>query len=150
MRATLALISGLLMALPLAAHAQVQSLCDALTTIMPGANSGFKGIKQEKTDKDLWAVAVNLPYAHECEVRKDDKEYSYACYYRVGDGHSAQAEMDNYADNIAACRPDMERSDFKDDTGSLRSLDSAQASINLSYNAHYPTEFTVYIEPAGS
>ncbi|ESQ87732.1 hypothetical protein ABAC460_18840 [Asticcacaulis sp. AC460] len=132
--------------LPVAAHAQDQVLCDALSNIMPGANSGFNGIKGQKTDKNLWAVAVNLPYAHECELRydKDDKSYSYACYFRVDPSRSAVAEMANYATNINACRPDMVRSG----EGEFIELEAPQGQVLLSFNDSYPTEFNVYIEAA--
>ena len=130
--------------LPVAVHAQDQALCDALNTIMPGANSGFNGVKGQKTDKNLWAVRINLPYAHECELRydKDDKAYSYACYFRVDPSRDAMTEMANYATNVNACRPDMVRSG----EGEYIELEAPQGKVLLSFNDSYPTEFSVYIE----
>ena len=132
--------------LPIAVHAEDAALCSALGNIMPGANSGFAGIKRQKTDKDIFAVALNLPYAHECELRydRDDKTYDYACYFHTnGDG---KAIMKDYADNVAACRPDMTR--YTSDVQDYISFEAPQGRINLSWGDNWPSEFNVYIEEA--
>ncbi len=128
------------------AKAEDAALCDALANIMPGANSGFSGIKRQKTDKDLYAVAVNLPYAHECELRydRDDKTYDYACYFRVNSDGKGNMKM--YADNVAACRPDMTR--YTSDEQDFITFDAPQGHISLSFGSNWPNEFNVYIEQA--
>ena len=129
-----------------AAHAQDQGVCEALNNIMPGANSGFAGLKGEKTYKDVYAATYNLPYAHECELRwdRDDKYMSYVCYYRIGDDRDAKAEMANYATNVATCRPDMVRSG----EGDYIEVEGPQGNVQFSFNDHYPHEFGIYIVPA--
>lgn len=138
---------GLVLAsLPIAAHAEDAALCNALGNIMPGANSGFSGLKGQKTDKDIYAVALNLPYAHECELRydRDDKTYDYACYFRTNG--SGKAVMKDYADNVAACRPDMVR--YTAEAQDYITFEAPQGKITLSYGDHYPSEFNVYIGEA--
>ena len=129
-----------------AAYAQDQGVCEALNNIMPGANSGFSGLKGEKTYKDVYAATYNLPYAHECELRydRDDKYMSYVCYYRIGADRDAKAEMANYATNVAACRPDMVRSG----EGDYIEVEGPQGNVQFSFNDSYPHEFGIYIVPA--
>ena len=135
-----------LFALPLCAHAQDQGLCTALDNILPGANSGFAGIKAEKTDKDLFAVTQILPYAHECELRYDrhEKTMTYACYFRIDAGRDAKVEMANYATNVAACRPDMVRSGNDE----YIEVEGPQGQVHFSFSSTYVHEFNVYIERA--
>ncbi len=143
---TFAIIAFAACLLAPAAHAQDQGVCEALNTVMPGANSGFGDLKGEKTEKNVYSATFALPYAHECELRydKDDKYMSYVCYYRIGTDRDAKAEMANYATNVATCRPDMVKSGADD----YITVEGPQGNIQFSFNDSYPHEFGIYIVPA--
>lgn len=130
------------------ASAQEALLCEPLAAIVANAKMDFAGLKTGRPDKTEygvdWQPSVRLPYGSRCLIHysKSFKKTHYTCDYLVSGGRDASAEMLKFADSIAACQPAMVRSG----DGKLTEFDSNDAEISLSFQPHYPHEFTLYVE----
>lgn len=101
--------------LPIAAQAQDQNLCPILRSVLDASLAKFKPVRGKKIESHNWEATSRLPYASRCGLDDDylDKEVSYTCYFDAADRNAGRALMkslaDQYADNIAACRPELTR-----------------------------------------
>lgn len=111
-----ALALGLIcLAVPLAAQAQDQNLCPILRSVIDASTAKFKPVRGHKSESHKWDATSILPYASRCGLDDDflDKEVRYTCFFDAASPNATEADMkrlaDSYADNIAACRPELTR-----------------------------------------
>jgi len=103
------------LAAPMAAQAQDENLCPILRTLMDASTAKFKPVRGHKSESHNWDATSILPYATRCGLDDDflDKEVRYTCYFDAADRNAGKAVMQDlanqYADNIAACRPELTR-----------------------------------------
>ena len=114
-----------------AAKAQDPNICPILRTVLDASVTHFKSIKGKKIESDTWKVTSNLPYADNCHIDNVlDPEIRYTCFFSAADRSATPETLKTmgggYAENIAACRPELvraanaysaETTDFSDATG---------------------------------
>ena len=111
----LAALAVSIFTVPAVAQAQDENLCPILRTLIDASTAKFKPVRGHKSESHNWDATSILPYASRCGLDDDylDKEVRYTCYFDAVDRNAGKAAMknlaDQYADNIAACRPELTR-----------------------------------------
>ncbi len=135
-----------------AAQAQDPNICPVLRSVLEASNTHFKSIKGKKVESDTWKVTSNLPYSDNCEIDNVlAPEIRYTCFFSSSDRSATPATLmamgENYADNIAECRPDLKRgiSDFVSTT-SLKTIEFKDETGLRVYVTVFSDFFTVDVK----
>lgn len=122
---------------PVSAMAQDQNLCPILRSVLDASLAKFKPVRGHKSESHNWDATSILPYASRCGLDDDflDKEVRYTCYFDAVDRNAGKPAMknlaDQYADNIAACRPELTRQPNSYDPADTDFVDATAKRVSV-------------------